>query len=96
MMLNDLDTSVFGEENELGDDSQSFYQQASLAQLHNFFRPTSTITTPLVKSLEISESGSSTSCIISDPSLGVGGGGISTSFVRGVWPQDWKIDPSAG
>ena len=22
-------------------------------------------------------------------------GGTSTSFVRGVWPQDWKIDPSA-
>ena len=33
MMLNDLDTSVFGEENELGDDdSPSFYQQTSHAQ----------------------------------------------------------------
>ena len=32
MMLNDLDTSVFGEENELGDDLPSFYQQTSRAQ----------------------------------------------------------------
>ena len=40
MMLNDLDTSVFGEENELGDDSPSFYQQTSCAQLHNFFLTT--------------------------------------------------------
>ena len=32
MMLNDFDTSVFGKENELGDDSQSFYQQTSCAQ----------------------------------------------------------------
>ena len=32
MMLNDLDTSVFDEENELGDDSPSFYQQKLLAQ----------------------------------------------------------------
>ena len=67
-MLNDLETSVFGGKNELGDDSPSFYQQASHAQLHNFFRPTSTITTQPVKSLEISESGSSTSCIVSAPS----------------------------
>ena len=33
VMLNDLDTSVFGEENELGDDSPSFYQQTSHAQI---------------------------------------------------------------
>ena len=32
MMLNDLDISVFGEENELRDDSPSFYQQTSCAQ----------------------------------------------------------------
>ena len=32
MMLNDLDTSVFGEENELGDDSPSFI---SKHHLHN-------------------------------------------------------------
>ena len=48
-------------------DSPSFYQQTSRAQKQ--FRPTSTITTPPVKSLEISDnaatnlqSGSSTSC----------------------------------
>ena len=32
MMLNDLDTGVFGEDNELGDDSPSFYQQTSCIQ----------------------------------------------------------------
>ena len=32
MMPNDLDTSVFGEENELSDDSPSIYQQISRAQ----------------------------------------------------------------
>ena len=31
MMLNDLDTSVFGEENELDDDLLSVYQQTSHA-----------------------------------------------------------------
>ena len=43
--------------------------------VHNFFRPISTITTPPVKSLEISDnatinvqSGSSTSCIVGAPS----------------------------
>ena len=38
MMLNDLDTSKFGEENELSDESPSFYQQTSFAQfLQAFF-----------------------------------------------------------
>ena len=32
MMRNDLDTSVFVEENELDDDSPSFYQQTSRTQ----------------------------------------------------------------
>ena len=73
MMLNDLDTSVFGEQNELGDDLPSVYQQTSHPQ--NKFRPASTITTPPVESLEISDnatinvqSGSSTSCIVGAPS----------------------------
>ena len=72
MMLNDLDTSVFGEENELGDDLHGLSANITCTKK---IRPASTITTPPVKSLEISDnatinvqSGSSTSCIVGAPS----------------------------
>ena len=72
MMLNDSDTSVFREENELGDDSP---RSINKHHVHNFFRSTCTITTPPMKSLEISDNatinvqnGSSTSCIAGAPS----------------------------
>ena len=72
MMLNDSDTSVFGEENKLGDSSPRFINKH---HMHNFFRSPSTITTPSVESLEISDNaainvrnGSSTLCISGAPS----------------------------